>query len=1518
MEPFHIEKDLANVLQGMKDDELEDFAKTYEDATNDVDIELFIYTCVLLFQRTGSLEHLDRGVQQAEGWVVITSDDDPQKARRCEIWNKVIAIQAGAREDTKADGETNRGRDLARLLEAQDEESLRHAIHTAQGRILGIIPDDHAIRLNLQAFSLLHDQLFQKTGNLDDLDRAAEFLQEIAAATFDDVPKQAECLRGHSYLLGVRFKQTQAIDDLNQSISSSDIAEAIDPSSGDQVDIDRARFLVQLSTRFISRFDISSEVGDIDRAISAAKSALGHATPDSSTQDGHLRHLAMALETRFDHTKAVEDLEPLLEVYKRILDINSDAADRPKILRKIGSLFNSRFDQAGTVEDLNGAVEHFALADQAPSPIEPLEQGSCKHLLALALWKRFEKTGEKADLDDAIETCEKALAASPDHPATLEALKSLGMWLKTRYDNNKAIGDLDRALEVTELSLASAPSDEREQLFLLNNINSLLSVRYNCRPNQHDVERGVQVSELATEIYPENPRKFVFLRYLGLWLQRRDGENSMSTARDLDLAIEYLEMAFDKIPSDEPNRTKVESFSNLSSALFRRFQRSRNIDDISHVTKMAEEIENTTRLDQDGMGELLHIKAMADSARFVQYGTAEELKKAIESAEGAIAILPPGNLDIFSWLTSAATLLVEQFARTGSTADLKRAIDLAQRAVDEAPDDYENRDSLLSNVALTLGKKWERTRELEYLVKAIELDEMALAIPRRGHEVQAPRLKLNLGVHLTSLGEQTRERDPLDRAIKHLNETLASIPPDGFYRYRVLLTLSRSHASLFGQTNNPEHLQDAIDATTKAMEATPLGHPERGKALYRAGLNFAKLYRATSDRKALDRAIAFFEEGWNFQAGLPMIRLECARIAGDLLAEESQWERSSSFLEGAVNLLPKLSPRSLKSEDKQYLLSTIPGLASLAPAVALNAGKKPEEALNLVELGRGVIAGLLLEMRTDISDLRDEDDELATEFMSIRDQLDSAGDELAELSSAPSWDLNAKSRRRLELDRQYDEVIGKIRHLEKFRRFLLPPSKEELIKASIPGPIVVINVCRHRCDALIIDHRALLTGGDPIMVWNLPALTEEKIKENVDHLRVFGITSSILEWLWDAAASPVLEKLGFQQPPSDDDNWHHMWWILTSSLSHLPIHAAGYHGTGSTVLDRVISSYSPSVKALIYGRRNHPLKQKSPAKDSEERPAEEEAQQGRDLDESILHKGHLGKPGLDTGPSKLALLVAMEETPGPASNSKLEHAREEVEMLARMCREIQLEPLEPTQTRDEVLKQITKCKLFHFAGHGKTDHAEPSQSCLLLKDWPSKPLTVADLRDSRLQKNTPFLAYLSACSTSVNQVDNLVDEGIHLVNAFQLAGFRHVVGTLWSVSDRHCVEVARIFYETIRKEGMKDEAVYRGLHRAVRALRDGFMKQAEPAQPNKFPPIAKVDNGQAEDTALSSTQGNKAAAVVGGGNEKARAENERQVPNGGNNDEKRGGRDAKLVDFDLLIPAAWHIRYWAPYIHVGV
>ena len=84
------------------------------------------------------------------------------------------------------------------------------------------------------------------------------------------------------------------------------------------------------------------------------------------------------------------------------------------------------------------------------------------------------------------------------------------------------------------------------------------------------------------------------------------------------------------------------------------------------------------------------------------------------------------------------------------------------------------------------------------------------------------------------------------------------------------------------------------------------------------------------------------------------------------------------------------------------------------------------------------------------------------------------------------------------------------------------------------------------------------------------------------------------------------------------------------------------------------------------------------------------------------------------------------------------------------------------------------------------------------------------------------LAYLSACDTTVTS-PNLADEAIHITGAFHLAGYAHVIGTLWPVYDATARDLARDVYRQLTREGSTSPDVgfaAHALHHATRRLRD--------------------------------------------------------------------------------------------------
>ena len=881
-----------------------------------------------------------------------------------------------------------------------------------------------------------------------------------------------------------------------------------------------------------------------------------------------------------------------------------------------------------------------------------------------------------------------------------------------------------------------------------------------------DLEEAIRVMEQAIDMTPTGYTNLApMLNDLGVLLSMRSERTG--AIDDLNRAIEIGDKAVTATPLDDPNRAG--RLSNLGIRLAQRFERTGAIDDLNRAIEASDEAVTAIPLDHPVRAALLNNLGAMLSRRFERTGVIDDLNRAVEVSDEGVTAAPLDHPDRAAWLSNLGNHLGMRFERTGVIDDLNRAVEVCDKAVIALPLNHPDRAGRLTNLGNQLGTRFERTGAIDDLNRAVEVCDKAVVATPLDHPDRASRLN-NLGNQLGRRFERTGAIDDLNRAVKVSAEAMTVIPPDHSGLAAFLSNLGSLLGMRFEWTGAIDDLNRAIEVSDEAVTAAPPDHHGRAVFLSNLGNRLGRRFERTGAEKDIKRSLLSFKEGWNCQNARPFTRIDLARKAATILASQLNWEESSKFLQDAIKLLPAVSPRSLENTDKQHMLGEFAGLASMAAAITLKAGKEPHHALELLELGRGVIAGLLLEMRTDISDLKQKHREIAEEFESLRDELDSP-------TSRTALSLVSSVNRRSEAGQKFDEIIARIRAQPGFQNFFLPPTADELMAAAAPGPIVVVNITSYRCDAFLIER-------NQIRVLELPDLRQQEVEERVQNLNSNRLSlTSTLEWLWHAAARPILDILGFEQPPIDN-NWPHVWWILTGALSHLPIHAAGQvEGSTETVLDRVMSSYSSSVKALIYGRQHSVTK---------------------------------------LGPeSEHALLVAMRETPGLFENSALPFAVDEVAMVNDVCSSLQLKPVRPPPRKEDVLAHLRTCKIFHFAGHGQSDPLEPSRSCLLLEDWEDNPLTVADLRDYRLQKNSPFLGYLSACSTSTNKADKLIDEGIHLVSACQLAGFRHVIGTLWEVSDKYCVDVAKVLYETLRDEGMTDVALCRGLHRAIRALRDG-------------------------------------------------------------------------------------------------
>jgi hypothetical protein len=144
---------------------------------------------------------------------------------------------------------------------------------------------------------------------------------------------------------------------------------------------------------------------------------------------------------------------------------------------------------------------------------------------------------------------------------------------------------------------------------------------------------------------------------------------------------------------------------------------------------------------------------------------------------------------------------------------------------------------------------------------------------------------------------------------------------------------------------------------------------------------------------------------------------------------------------------------------------------------------------------------------------------------------------------------------------------------------------------------------------------------------------------------------------------------------------------------------------------------------------------------------------------------------------------------------------------------------------------LKHCDVVNFACHGVSDLTNPSNSSLILQKilepdskLASDNLTVQQISENNLTQ--PKITYLSACSIVENRAQELADEVIHLASGFQVAGFAHVIGSMWPSCDDVCVKVAKTFYQRMGICGLTSaKTVASALRELVNEVRSQSPKQ---------------------------------------------------------------------------------------------
>jgi hypothetical protein len=684
----------------------------------------------------------------------------------------------------------------------------------------------------------------------------------------------------------------------------------------------------------------------------------------------------------------------------------------------------------------------------------------------------------------------------------------------------------------------------------------------------------------------------------------------------LQSAIEYSKKRLTS-PGTRPKGTKrAAKLAQLSGALAQKFllDFNKNTQDLDRSIQLADKAVTLSKGHRD---QPVYLRALSMSYlwRYSRHNEPDDLDNAIANGLAAVQKVEEADNDLSGAekaliFDAVSYALQAKFDTTGNIALLKQSIGRARQSVNISPlDDPERSDRLCTLVRQLIRQSQRRGGRASDIREAREWVEKGLETATKYPSQKPTILQCSSEISLHQLDvDQEQSTEMLSTAISIGQQALDLTRSGDDEIPSRLYTLGRLFGARYqkgaNSNRNPKDLTKAITLLRDAVEKARREDQRRGNFIWAFSIYVLIDGPAhlPSDEK-LDELCSLLEEAVHTKSMTSQLRIMAARRVAALWVmrdPKNGPSRARPVVEKAVSLLRRASSRVLAQDDQQNMLRSFQGLATLAAALALSTKHNQDDlhkALEILEIGRGVINANMADFRMDTAALSKVNGRLAGKFKLIRDQIYESRKVAGSLISSPGVATDPNKIHRL--NDEFDMVVAEAQQLYPDLNLFMPNhSTDELKKAACHGWIVYINVS-HCCDAILVSNQK-------VELLSLPNLSSEDIGEAIDLIRTLRVSNSrngskkfpqglpsILEWLWDKAVGPILDALGFRTPPTDGD-WPRVWWIPTGALTLLPLHAAGRRQAGSTdtALDRVVSSYSSSIKALISTRRNKEKKAK--------------------------------------------------------------------------------------------------------------------------------------------------------------------------------------------------------------------------------------------------------------------------------------------------------------------------------------
>ncbi|KAJ7208178.1 CHAT domain-containing protein [Mycena pura] len=997
------------------------------------------------------------------------------------------------------------------------------------------------------------------------------------------------------------------------------------------------------------------------------------------------------------------------------------------------------------------------------------------NILGDILLQSYKRSGTVDDLNQAVCAYNDAVR---DDPGYVFYVADLGNSLLRRFERLGSLLDIHQSIMILEAAV-NCHADKAS----LSNV--VISARLG---DLSDINKSVSMFEDAVKLTPDgHPDKPSRLNNLGNSLLRRF--ERLGDLSDINKSVLMFEDAVKLTPDGHPD--KPGWLNNLGYSLLRRFER---LGDLSDINKSVLMFEDAVQLTPDGHPDKpSRLNSLGNSLlrRFERLDDVSDINKSVLMFEDAVQLTPDGHPDTPSRLNNLGNSLLGRFDRLGDLSAINKSVLLFEEAVQLTPDGHPDKPGWLINLGNSLLGRFQWLGDLSDIIKSVLIFEEAVKLTPDGHP-DKPGWLCNLGNSLLGRFERLGDLSDINKSVL-MFEDAVKLTPDGHPDKPSRLTnLGNSLVGRFERLGDLSDINKSVLMFADAAKLTPDGHPDKPSRLNNLGNSLAHHFKRSGDLSDINKSVLMLEEALKLTPdGHPDEPSRLINLGNSLLRrfehlhdpEDSRqlilhFTSAACSTTGPANIRFNAAKQWAKHahiHQPSSLLHAYNIAIELLPELAWLGLSITDRHHLLSQAGQVVrdAASAALAVHDYQKAVEMSHSGLANQLVSLSTALETAGTRSNSVTdNTKPQSLQTIANQSHDLALQRNRVLQQIRELPGFERFLLSKPISELVPAAKKGPVAIINISEYGCDALILLPGLL----DEVIHVPLCDFTIREAETLAQSLARIDTFSHILSELWFKIVQPVLNALGIMTPVSQDLG--RIWWCATGPLAFLPIHAAGLYGKdetfGSKLSDFLISSYTPSLTDLIQGYR-----------------PQSESQAG------------------------LQLLAVTQ--PLANGQSYIPGTHEEIK-----CIEQHAEGKVPVLWLDKddatvgnVERGIKESRWVHFACHG-VQSASPTESALLLAG--SSRLTLSNIINLSLPNAD--LAFLSACQTATGSKD-LQDESVHLAAGMLLAGYRGVIGTMWSIMDNDAPHVAGDVYAHLLKTSPPDPTrAAEALHLAVRKLRE--------------------------------------------------------------------------------------------------